>query len=102
MSIVEPLVYIRCMTFNHAPYIVESMDGFCMQQTTFPYLTVICDDASTDGEQKLINDYLQENFILDSDSEYQSLENEEANIIYARHKQNVNCFFLVFYLKENQ
>ena len=44
---------------------------------------------------------MQENFILDSDSEYQSLKNEEANIIYARHKQNVNCFFLVFYLKEN-
>ena len=101
MSYKNPLVFIRCMTFNHASYIWEAMDGFCMQKTDFPYLAVICDDASTDGEQKIINEYLQQNFILDSDSEYLSLENEEAYIIYARHKQNANCFFLVFYLKEN-
>lgn len=101
MNVVNPVVHIRCMTYNQAPYIVEAMDGFCMQQTNFSFLAVICDDASTDGEQKVINEYLQKNFILSTDSEYQTMETEEAHIIYAQHKQNTNCFFLVVYLKEN-
>ena len=50
---------IECATFNHAPYIVETMNGFCMQQSNFPYVCVIMDDASTDGEQEMIHNILQ-------------------------------------------
>ena len=53
---------VECATFNHAPYIVETMNGFCMQETNFPFVCVIIDDASNDGEQQVINQYLQENF----------------------------------------
>ena len=26
------------MTFNHASYINDAMNGFCMQQTNFPFV----------------------------------------------------------------
>ena len=59
------LLYTRCMTYNHSSYIVDAMNGFCMQKTTFPFVNVIVDDASTDGEPEVIEQYLQENFNLD-------------------------------------
>ena len=46
-------VRINCRTFNHASYIEDTMNGFCMQETDFPYVAIIVDDASTDGEQEL-------------------------------------------------
>lgn len=94
-------VYIKCSTFNHASYIEDAMNGFCMQKTTFPFLTIICDDASTDGEPEVIRDYLQKNFMLSSVSGYQLWETDEAIFIFAQHKQNVNCFFLVIFLNKN-
>lgn len=45
-------VLINCMTYNHAPYITDTMNGFCMQKTDFPYVAIIVDDASTDGEPR--------------------------------------------------
>ena len=59
------MVQTRCMTYNHAPYILEAMNGFCMQKTTFPFVNVIVDDDSTDGEPEVIEKYLQEHFDLD-------------------------------------
>lgn len=41
------LVTIDCITFNHAAYIKGTMDGFCMQQTTFPFVSTIVDDTSS-------------------------------------------------------
>ena len=47
-------VCCRCFTFNQAKYITDTMDGFTMQQTSFPFVCTIVDDASTDGEQEVI------------------------------------------------
>ena len=44
-------VCIDCITFNHAPYIVDAMNGFCMQKTNFPFVAVIIDDARTELER---------------------------------------------------
>ena len=54
MEQVTPFVYVDCITFNHAPYIVDAMNGFCMQETTFPYVCALIDDVSTDGKQDVI------------------------------------------------
>ena len=43
------MLYISCSTFNHVGYIKDAMNGFAMQQTQFPFVAVIMDDASTDG-----------------------------------------------------
>ena len=45
------------MTYNHAPYIRQCLDGFMMQQCDFGFEVLIHDDASTDGTQKIIREY---------------------------------------------
>ena len=94
-------VRIECMTFNHAPYIEDAMNGFCMQQTDFPFVCTIVDDACTDGEPEVIKDYLQKHFDLEDSTITQNEETDDYVLIYARHKTNYNCFFLVVLLKYN-
>ena len=52
-----PLVSISCITYNHAPYIRECLEGFLMQKTNFPFEILIHDDASTDGTADIIREY---------------------------------------------
>ena len=54
-----PLVSISCITYNHEPYIVQALNGFLMQKTTFPFEVLIHDDASTDGTTEIIKGYAQ-------------------------------------------
>lgn len=51
------LVSISCITYNHAPFIRECLDGFIMQKTNFPFEVLIHDDASTDGTTEIIKEY---------------------------------------------
>lgn len=95
------IVCVRCMTFNHAPYIVDAMNGFTMQQTTFPFVCTIVDDASTDGEQEIIRNYLQENFDLEDQTVVRNEETEDYVLCFAQHKTNKNCYFAVLWLKYN-
>ena len=53
----DTLVSIRCITYNHEHYISQALDGFLMQETTFPFEIVIHDDASTDGTTDIIKEY---------------------------------------------
>lgn len=94
-------VAVRCFTFNQSRYIEETMNGFTMQQTNFPYVCCIVDDASTDGEQQVIIEYIKEYFdITDTAVAYQK-ETDYAHVVYAQHKINKNCFFAALFLKEN-
>lgn len=52
-----PLVAIRCITYNHEKYIRQALDGFMMQRTTFPFVAIVHDDASTDGTADIIRQY---------------------------------------------
>ena len=42
------IVSIRCLTYNHEPYIRQCLDGFVMQKTNFRFEAIVHDDASTD------------------------------------------------------
>lgn len=53
----KPLVSIDCITYNHAPYIRQCIEGLLMQKTDFDYEVLIHDDASTDGTQEIIKEY---------------------------------------------
>lgn len=57
----EPLVSVRCNTFNHADYIADAIEGILMQKTNFPFEVLIHDDASTDGTAEIIRRYQAEN-----------------------------------------
>lgn len=93
-------IAVKCFTYNHASFIRDAMDGFCMQETDFPYVCIVVDDASTDGEQEVIRQYLSEHF----DLENEVTRNEETDdylLTFTRHKTNLNCFFAVLFLKYN-
>jgi len=51
------MVSIWCITYNHAPYIRQCLDGFIMQKTNFPFVALVHDDASTDGTADIIREY---------------------------------------------
>lgn len=95
------LVQVRCLTYNHAAYITDTMNGFCMQQTEFPFICTIFDDKSTDGEQEVIRNYLDENFIMNGNTIQMIKETDDYVLIYTRHKTNINCYFAVYFLKYN-
>ena len=95
-STVKYKVWVCCATFNHAPYITATLDGFCRQQTNFPFLCVIVDDNSKDGEQEVIKQYLSNHFTVESIK-----ETDDYHLTLARHKDNKNCYFAVFLLKYN-
>ncbi len=95
------MVCVRCITYNHAPYIVDAMNGFTMQQTDFPFVCTVVDDASTDGEQEVIKKYLQDNFDLKDKAVVRNKETDDYMLTYAQHKTNKNCFFAVLFLKYN-
>lgn len=90
------LLSIQCMTYNQASFVEEAMNGFCMQQTNFPYIAIIIDDASTDGEQKVLEQYLHNHFEL-----IETEETDEYALAFAKHKDNQNCFFCIYFLKYN-
>jgi glycosyltransferase involved in cell wall biosynthesis len=52
-----PVVSIICNTYNHEAYIRDALDGFLMQQCTFPFEILIHDDASTDETPNIIREY---------------------------------------------
>lgn len=94
-------VCIRCLTYNHESYIQDAMNGFTMQETDFPFVVTIVDDASIDNEPQIIRDYFSENFNI-QDSEVSFLEETDfGEVLFAQHKNNKNCFFAILFLKEN-
>lgn len=95
------MVRVSCATFNHVNYITDAMNGFTMQETNFPFVCTIIDDASTDGEQEVIRQYLQEHFDLEDKSVVRNEDTDDYVLTFAQHKTNSNCFFAVLYLKYN-
>lgn len=57
-DISKPVVSICCITYNHAPYIEDALEGFLIQETNFPFEIIIHDDASTDRTPEIIREYV--------------------------------------------
>lgn len=56
----QPLVTVWCITYNQVNYIKDALEGFLMQQTSFKYIVVIHDDASTDGTSEIVRHYAKD------------------------------------------
>jgi len=52
-----PVVSVFCITYNHEKFIRDAIEGFLMQETTFPVEIFIHDDASTDGTPDIVREY---------------------------------------------
>lgn len=56
----EPvMVSIKCLVYNHAPFLRKCLDGFVMQKTNFKFEAVVHDDASTDNSVEIIKEYAE-------------------------------------------
>lgn len=96
MQSIKYKLLVDCMTFKHAPYIEQTMDGFSIQRTNFPFVCVIMDDASPDGEPEVIKKYIDSNFTV-----INTEETDDYNLLLAQHKTNAMCFFAAYLLKYN-
>jgi len=52
-----PLVSAAMVTYNHAPYIAQAIEGVLQQKTDFPFELVIGEDCSTDGTKEIVFEY---------------------------------------------
>lgn len=94
------MVCVQCMTFNHKPFIEETLRGFAMQQTTFPVVTLVTDDASTDGEQELLWMWVADNLDFTAADAYER-NIDYAHLISAPLKSNPLHTVVFMLLKEN-
>ena len=53
----KPLVSVKMITYNHAPYIARLIEGVLKQRVNFPVELVIGEDCSTDGMREIVLEY---------------------------------------------
>ena len=94
----EYKVLVRCFTFNHCKYIEDTLNGFAMQQTCFPYACLVMDDASTDGEQDIIKAWMERECDM---SRAETLDIPTSVVKIVPHKTNASCTFAFYLLKQN-
>lgn len=95
------LVRTFCATYNHESYITDALQGFVMQETSFPVVYTIVDDASTDKTAEVLRRFVNEHFDVGSDTRGYDKDTDYGHVTFARHKTNKNCYFAFIYLKEN-
>ena len=94
----EYKVLVNCGTYNHSKYIKDALNGFALQQTNFPFICLVMDDASTDGEQEVIKEWMTQECNMSS-AEFIDTTNSE--VILVPHKTNSYCTFAFYLLKKN-
>lgn len=55
----EPLVSVSMITYNHAPFIAEAIEGVLRQRANFPFELVIGEDCSSDDTRRIVMEYRQ-------------------------------------------
>lgn len=53
----SPLLSVCLITYNHAGYIKQAIEGVLMQKVSFSWELIIADDCSTDGTREIILDF---------------------------------------------
>lgn len=91
-------VLVRCNTFNQSKYIEDTLHGFAIQQTSFPFLVYVIDDASTDGEQYVLRRWIDNHCNHEDIKVY---NNDLAIILMSKDKDNENCIYAIHLLKKN-
>ena len=92
-------VATRCMTYNHVRYIDDTLNGFVNQQTSFPVVFAVVDDASNDGEQELLISWVEKNLQQTGNSLWKELP--YGRLAVSSLKENANHTFVVLLLSEN-
>lgn len=91
-------VLVCCSTYNQSKYIEETLNGFVIQQTNFPFVCLVMDDASTDGEQEVIKNWIECECDM---SRAETIDTPQFVVIIVPHKSNSSCTFAFYFLKQN-
>ena len=94
----EYKVEVQCITYNHSQYIEDTLKGFAMQQTNFPFICCIFDDASTDGEQDVLKRWVENHCNAEDVEKY---DHPLAVILKSPDKNNPNCIYVIHLQKVN-
>lgn len=55
----EPLLSVCVITYNHAPYILQSLESVASQKVNFSMELIIADDCSKDGTSQIVEGFLK-------------------------------------------
>ena len=56
-TVQDAILDIWIVTYQHELYIRQAIDSVLMQRTNYKYRIIICDDASSDRTQEILNEY---------------------------------------------
>lgn len=90
-------VLVRCYTYNQSKTIEDTLNGFALQQVKFPFVCIIVDDASTDGEQNVIKAWFQRECDI---NKIETVDITTSEIIIVPHKTNTLCTFAFYLFKK--
>lgn len=71
---ITPKISVLMLTYNHAPYLKEAIEGVLMQKTDFDFELIICNDCSPDSSEQVIQPFV---------------DKHPEIISYFRHKKNI-------------
>lgn len=91
-------VLVRCMTYNQSKYIEDALNSFAMQQTSFPFVCLVMDDASTDGEQDVIKQWIEQECDM---AKAEIINIPTSFVVIVPHKTNATCTFAFYLLTQN-
>ena len=91
-------VLVRCFTYNQREYIQDTLNGFVIQQTVFPFVCLVIDDASNDGEQEVLKSWMDRECDM---SKAEIIDIPTSQVIILPHKTNKFCAFAFYLLKQN-
>lgn len=91
-------VVVLTITYNQSKYIEDTLNSFAMQQTDFPFLCCVFDDASTDGEQEVLKQWVENHC---NSEEVEVYDHPLTMILKAPDKNNPNCIYVIHLQKIN-
>ena len=77
-----------CTTYNQVGFINDALRGFALQQTDFPIVTIVVDDASVDGTAQLLRNWAAENLLLEERDHAYCCDKPYGHLIFGRHKDH--------------
>ena len=88
MTTQKYIVAIECLVYNHEKYLRQTLEGFVMQKTNFPFYAVVHDDASTDSSPEIIREYAEKypyiiHPIYEKENQFSKHDGSLARIVHA-------------------